>query len=402
MIAGAPVMVGTVLSVAAIWVLAVLQGLLLRRDRDDPLNRRFIFGLRVTMLIFAGRILLDLTGFTPFGILVETGAALVPLAALLLTEGLLRRHAPRWIKGFVAGGAVIFCVAAFWYADTIDPWRSMALLGFQVAGLGLAGWLVLTREAASLSRGENAMVVRLGLSLFVVIPLAVGDFGMVYLGLPAQFSAIAVLVLCWLAVGLNRADWGQGATLRNLFLMMGMSVGTGALIAVLGGFGRDGILLSIALVVVAVFVVAIVQEARAVEREEQSVGLLRQIARERVEDPLALLAGLQGHPLVEGAAVLRGARLAGLDQQVLAAIFDRAPVLRRADQPQLGQAAAEHMAYLFEQYSATHVLAVQTLPPVLVALSMPSLATSPAAELELDVVQRMAALIAAAHPVSAE
>ncbi|MEL6684801.1 MAG: hypothetical protein AAFQ00_05880, partial [Pseudomonadota bacterium] len=62
--------------------------------------------------------------------------------------------------------------------------------------------------------------------------------------------------------------------------------------------------------------------------------------------------------------------------------------------PQLGAVADDHIAYLFERYSATHVMLAMARPRVLVALSMPSLSASPSAELELQVVQRMAALMA--------
>ncbi len=66
----------------------------------------------------------------------------------------------------------------------------------------------------------------------------------------------------------------------------------------------------------------------------------------------------------------------------------------KSDPPHLGPVADDHISYLFERYSATHVMLAMARPRVLVALSMPSLSASPSAELELQVVQRMAALMA--------
>lgn len=394
MIAAAGVVTELVLSCAALFALAVLHRVLTRQDPWDPLNRRFLFGVRITMLLFAGRVLLALTGVAAFRIPVLLGAGLIPLAVLLLTEALLRRHAPRWVKLLIGGGTVAMVISAFWYGDGIDPLRTYILLGFQVVSFCLAGWLILTRDAASLSGGENAMVVRLGLSLIAFIPMAAGDFLMDHLGLPIQFSALAVLILCWLAIGLSRARFGQGEVVQSLLLFIAVASSTGGLIAFLGGFGRNDALLCIALTLAAGLAVAILQDARALRAEAQSLGLLRQMARARMDEPLAFLRGLRSHPLVEGAVVLRGVALAGLQAETLAAIFAAAPVLRRTAPPALGPAADDHIAYLFDTYAATHVMQVRADPPVLVALTMPALATSPVAELELEVVQRMVSLMA--------
>lgn len=132
MITAATLLVQLFLSSAALLGLFVLRGVLIARDPWDPINRRFIFGVQVTMLLFIGRILMITTGIEAFRILVLLAAGLIPLAVLLLTEGLLRRHAPPLIKLFVAGGAVIASGSAFWYSGSIDPLRLFALLGFQL------------------------------------------------------------------------------------------------------------------------------------------------------------------------------------------------------------------------------------------------------------------------------
>ncbi len=394
MIAAATIMTQLFLSCAALVGLFVLQSVLVRRDPWDPINRRFLFGVRVTMMLFAGRALMILTGIEAFRILVLLAAAIIPLAVLILTEGLLRRHAPPVIKVVLGGGAVVFAFAALWYSDSIDPARLFALLGFQLLGFVLSGWLVVTRDKESLTASENAMVVRLGLSLVLFIPLAAGDFLLLYIGLPIQFSALGVLILCWLAVGLGRPYLGHRATLVNLGVMVGAAVLVGSMIGFFAQLGRDGFLLTIAAIMTTLFVVAILNDARALRLEEQSLGLLRGMATVPTEDPMRFLRDLQDHPLVEGAVVVSEESLVGLDEEVLRAIFRAAPVLRRNDPPQLGSVADDHIAYLFTRYAATHVMLAMPHPLVLVALSLPSLGASPSAELELQVVQRMAALMA--------
>ncbi len=394
MIAAATVLTELFLSCGALLGLLTLQNVLIRRDGWDPINRRFLFGIRVTMMLFAGRVLIIVTGGEWFRIFVLMGAASIPLAVLLLTEGLLRRHAPPLIKAFVAGGAIVFGLSAFWYSQNIDPPRLIALLVFQILSFCLAGWLILTRDRASLSMSENTTVTRLGWSLILFIPMAFGDFMLIYIDLPIQFSALGVLILCWLAIGLGRAHLGHRATLMNLVVMVTAAVGVGIMIGFFGALGRDGTLLCIAAIMTTLFLVAIFNDARTLRSEEQSMGLLRHLAEAETDDPLAFLRDLQSHPLVEGAVVISEDNLASLQEETLAEVFAAAPVLRRSDPPQLGPLADDHITYLFDRYSATHILLAAAAPRILIALSMPSLSASPQAELELQVVQRMAALMA--------
>ncbi|MEJ8560242.1 hypothetical protein QTO30_02655 [Yoonia sp. GPGPB17] len=395
MIAAATIITQLFLSCAALLGLFTLQTVLVRRDPWDPINRRFLFGLRMTMVLFAGRVLMILTGIEAFRILILFAAAIIPLAVLILTEGLLRRHAPPLIKAVIGGGAVLFAASSLWYSDSIDPARLFALLGFQLLGFVLSGWLIITRNRASLSSNENAMVVRLGLSLILFIPLAAGDFLLLYIDLPIQFSALGVLILCWLAIGLGRTHLGHRATLVNLGVMIIAAFVVGGMISMFAALGRDGYLLTIAAIMTTLFVVAILNDARALRLEEQSLGLLHHLAHAKMDDPMGFLRDLQDHPLVEGAVVVSNESLKDLQDDVLDQIFATAPVLRRIDPPLLGAVADDHIAYLFERYSATHVMLAMPRPRVLVALSMPSLSASPSAELELRVVQRMAALMAA-------
>ncbi len=381
------------LSCAALIGLAVLQSVLAGRDAFDPINRRFLFGVRLMMTLFLGRILMALTGIEAFRMLVLISASLLPLAALVLTEGLLRRHAPKSVKTVVAGGGAVFALSAFWYSDSLDPTRLIGLMAFQCVGFILAGWLILRRDKSTLSRSENAMVVRLGLSLFLLIPLAIGDFLLMRVGLPIQLSALGVLILCWLAVGLGRTHQGHRVTLMNLAIMIGAATLVGSMIGFFAQLERSGYLFAIASIMSTLFVVAILSDARSLRLEEQSLGLLRQLAISQTNDPMAFLRDLQSHALVEGAVVVSDDSLVGLQDDVLDKIFEVTPVLRKSDPPQLGPVADDHITYLFERYSATHIILGMQQPRVLIALNMPSLSASPSAELELQVVQRMAALM---------
>jgi len=165
-------------------------------------------------------------------------------------------------------------------------------------------------------------------------------------------------------------------------------------VAQMVGMGRDATILTLAVTLAAILVAVLFIEAQTLRSEEQSQTLLRHLAEDRSGDALGFLRGLQSHPLVEGAALIEGAQLVDLDGVVLRRIFEVRPVLRRADPPFKDGAEGDHIAHLFDLFDASHILLADDAPLTLVALSMPALATSPRAELELAAVQRMAQLMA--------
>ncbi|WP_420858564.1 hypothetical protein [Marivivens marinus] len=392
MIAAAPYLSDLILSVLALIGLATLHGVLTGRDPDGPLTRRFLFGVRVLVVLFAGRALAVVTGGAGFRFVMMIGASLVPLAALLLTEGLLRRHAPASIKSFVGLGTALFLILSVMGSGLVDPARLWGLIVFQLATFAMVGWMVWRRDRAGLSAAENTTVVRLSLSLLVLAPLAVADFAIIRADLPVQASPIGVLVLCWLAIGLGQGGIGHRTALRGLLVVLAAAGGAAVLIAFMAGMDRDGWIITLSLALSAALVGAVVNEARNLRVADRSASLLRHLAA-GPDDPVAFLQGLQGDPMVDGAALIDAEQLAELDSGAVAALMRTRPVLRRADPPPVAADQAEIVAHLFARFDASHILLVGTAPLRLVALNLPSLASSPRAELELAAVQRMALLI---------
>ncbi len=383
------------LAIAAVAGLCILHGVITARDPRAPLNRRFLFGLRVMMMLFIGRALFVLTDVQAFRFFILLGAALVPLSVLLLCEGLLRRHAPPWAKTWVAVGTIVFSVLSLWWSDSIDPLRLIGLLVFQFSGFVIGGYLVFTRARDDLSASENRTVERLAFSLVLLVPLAAADFLMVYLGLPAQISPLGVLFLCWLAVSLGRAQTRHRAPLVS-FLAVALAAGlSGVVLARMFGMDKDGTILTLAVILSAVLVAVLFIEARTLRADERSETLLRHMADDRSRDALGFLRGLQAHPLVQGAVMIDAEQLSDLDADVLRHVFRVRPVLRRSDPFFSDGVEGDHISHLFSLFDASHILLVSEIDLTLVALSMPTLAMSPRAELELAAVQRMACLMVA-------
>lgn len=386
------------LSLAALAGLMILQAVICSRDPWAPLNRRFLTGLRVMAMLFAGRAMLALTGVEFFRFFILLGATLIPLSVVLLAEGLLRRHAPQWVKIWLLVGTALFSVLSFWWSESIDPPRLLGLLAFQLSGFFIAAWLILTRDKSSLTVAENQTVERLALSLFLLIPFAAADFLMDYLGLPIQISPLGVLFLCWLAVSLGRSQVQHRAPLVSFSAIVVGAGLSGAVVANMAGMDKDATILTLTVILAAVLVAVLFIEAQTLRSDEQSQTLLRHLADDRSRDALGFLRGLQAHPLVEGAALIEAAQLDDLDGDVLRHIFAVRPVLRRADPPFTDGVEGDHITHLFNLFNASHILLADDAPLTLVALSMPALATSPRAELELAAVQRMARLMSRSGP----
>ncbi len=77
-------------------------------DAAGPIARRMLACLWVLLVLMLARVLHWVTGAGVFQLATILAAAVVPLTALMLAEGLMRRHAPGWIKQVVAAGALIF------------------------------------------------------------------------------------------------------------------------------------------------------------------------------------------------------------------------------------------------------------------------------------------------------
>ena len=122
--------------------LGVAMVMLHRRDPRSPLTKRLLIALGVITLLFfvrgaawwTGSVLLDRLSVIP--------AALVPLGALIVTEGILRRHAPRAVKIAIVLGGIGLGLGGVLGLERFTTPFSMLLALFQLAGFAACGWLL--------------------------------------------------------------------------------------------------------------------------------------------------------------------------------------------------------------------------------------------------------------------
>ncbi len=390
----AAVIADSFVSLAAFLGLLVLRGSL-ARDRS-PLNRRFLFGIDVLNIMLLSRILAWTTGVGFFGQMTEAAGGFVPLAALVLTEGLMRRHAPKPLKWIAAAGAAIVLISAFFNPQWMGQIRVYILIGLQlVIFISLGAW-VIARDRRLLTAAENLMVDRLSLSLVLIVPFALTDFRDVLFIAPVRLSGIAILFLCWLALSYSRANLTHWEIARSFALTAAAGVSAGLVASSLAGLDGHTTIQITAIMVSATLLAQIYNERKMLYRDEERESMLRYLADGPDKSPETFLRGLQTHPSVTGALVLWEGDLKDFDDSLIHA-FDGSPVRKKtasAPADRRGDTErSQQLDWFFEKYDATHAMLVSRQPLVLVALNMPTLAASPGAELELAAVQRFAALM---------
>lgn len=386
----------TLVSTAALVGVLLLIGLISRHGTADPLNRRFLFGLGLIAALLATRVIYWSTAIAIFNTLTIVSAGLIPLGALLLTEGLLRRHAPRALKMPVAAGSVLFVLFAFLPGWLVEPLLSWSLLCYQFFAFIAIGWLAVMRDRDKLSSAENRMVDRIAMSLLLIVPAMLTDFHIAKTGVPVRLGGIAILYLCWLSVSLGRPQLSHRDTLSAFLVLTASSVLAGLAIALIAGLDNIMTVQAISVILSSVLVAAIYNDSTTSRTEERRESLIRHMAEGPLGDSEAFLRALQSHILVEGALILKPHDLADFDLDVLARLLRLHTVCGKGElHPggQVSESMTEQLAWLFEKYEATHVLLASDNPLTLLALNMPALAASPGAETELKAMQRMTWLI---------
>lgn len=383
----------TIVSVAALFGLMILVSSIKRSGRDS-ISRRFLFSLYIIQLLLLFRVLTWITGLKLFDALTLIVAGILPLAMIILTEGLMRRHAPKLVKMIAAGTAIAFIPLALLPESFAEPWRSIILLTAQIWGFATAGYLVWTRDKSSLSSAENIIIERIALSIPVIIPLVITDFRIPDFESPVRLSGVAILFMCWLTVSLERSHLKNSDMLRAFLILLSGSILAGVAISYLIETDWTGYIQICVITLSATMVAVIYNDSISLRFDERRDSLLKHMAEGNIQKSASFLIGLRDHPLVDGAVILEEKDLKDFDKKLLKTVFGKDALQRKAEISNANSSAeAEQLKWLFERFNATHVILVSNKPLSLVALNMPSLSASPGAETELRAVQRMAILI---------
>ena len=376
--------------------LCVAMMTIYRRDRRSPLTRRLLLALGVIAALFLVRAVAWWTGSASFDRLSDLPAALIPLGALVVTEGILRRHAPRTVKVTVLIGSIILGLGGVFGLDRFVAPFATALFLFQLAGLAVCAWLLATRDHATLMASENRNIGRLAVGALLVIPFILTDFRTLFPDIPARLGALGAL----LTVTVMLTEGGGAETRRHGLSIMALRLIGSALLGLAVAFLASDvdaaqIMRFCAVVMAGVLTIGMMTDALRALLESREPGILNSVAASPALTRDQLIAELARHPIFEGARRCREGDLAYYDPTLLREFLSTRQVLRQADAP-WGLAstdpAVERMVSLLTANSATHIIVLAHDPVDVIVLAVPVISADPATETALSLVRRLLAL----------
>lgn len=367
-----------------------------RRDPKSPLTRRLLLALGIIATLFLMRGAAWWTGSALLDRLADLPAALIPTGALIVTEGMLRRHAPRSMKMAALVGGIVLGVGGVLGLERFAGPYAVALALFQLAGFAVCAWLLAARDRATLMASENRSIARLAVGALVVMPFILTDFRTLFPDIPVRLGALGAL----LAVTVMLVAGGGAEGRRHGLAMMALRLISSALLGVAAAFiapdaGAAQMVRFCAVAVAGVLAIGLMTDALRALFESREPGVLNSIAASATGTRDQLMAELARHPIFESACRFREGALMAYDPPLLRDFLANRRGLRRSDAPwglSMSDPATERMISLMKANSATHVIVLAHDPLDLIVLAVPVTAADPATETALALVRRLLAL----------
>jgi hypothetical protein len=355
-----------------------------RADPKGPVSRRIAFALWFVATLFVTRAWSWFTEGLFAEALADSLASAAPLVSLIVAEGLLRRHAPRFLKlALIAGPLAVFGVKLLAFVPEFVP--IILLLATVLGGYVAIAVLLWRRDAASLTVAEDITIRRVLLALLLLAPLIVSDFRSLWPDIPVRLGALGALVLLYIGLGVGNFHAPLRGRMLNI-AMFAVIAGVFSVAYVATGHtdGSIGQLVRAAAVGVAGLLLAgLFSEAQGarLERGRVHVSLVDSTTPDEFRERLAAYAPLGG------AKVLPSAKLEQVDHPAFRSLLADHRTLRRASAP-WGRTATdegvERALSLMTAYDATHLSVLSDKPLRLMALSLPATAADARTETEID------------------
>ncbi|ANW04374.1 hypothetical protein [Bradyrhizobium icense] len=367
-----------------------------RRDPKGPLTRRLLVALGIIASLFLVRGTAWWSGSVLLNNLSAIPAALIPLGALIVTEGILRRHAPRPAKIALLSGGIALGLAGAAGLETLAAPAAILLALFQLGGFAICAWLLATRDRGMLMVSENRIVGRLAVGAILVIPFIVTDFRVLFPDIPVRLGALgALLVVTAILIAERGAE-----TQRQALTMTALRLSSSALLGIAAAFvAPDADVAQVvrfcAIAIAGVLTIGLMVDALRAHFEAQVPGVLNSVAASPARTRDALIAELARHPIFESARRYRESDLSSYDPQLLRDFLSTRRVLRQPDAPwglTSTDPAVERVVSLLAANSATHLIVLSHDPIDVITLAVPVISADPATETALALLRRLLAL----------
>jgi hypothetical protein len=319
----------------------------------DPFSQSFRAILVLTAVFTTARAGFWWTGSNLLRGINLAAAAMIPLAALIFAEVLLRRHAPLWMKWSVSGLGVVLAAMTLLVGEEAFPRSGAILIAYQLAALTGICALVLGRDRGSLRQDENAMIDRISISFPFVLLFLASDYDLGPGAEPLRLSGVAVLVACWIGLGLRQAQTRRFATLKAVGLALGLSLITTLAVAIQLAPGAVDAARIWGVISSTMILAAILKEAAALRDVERRRAFLPTPGREA--GSTSYFDDLRIKGLMDDVLLVEGPDLADFDASVLEAMFQSRSCIALADLPPAGAErtlAESQMRALLERHEA--------------------------------------------------
>jgi hypothetical protein len=369
--------------------LTLAASVLMIARRPSPLRARLVLALGGLAVFFVARAAAEVLDWRGLERLTLFVACALPLAGLLLAEGVLRRHAPRFLKIAIVGAAL---ATAAWIAVAGGQPQSRWILGgYVVAALAAVTLLLLARDRSTLSRQENAGVAALVAAALVVTLASIADFlpraPVALSGLGAATVAFVVAGYPASAADARRAA-AEFAVLAVLAAFVGVAMGPSLNLANADEEARlAAMVLSLLLAAGAIVGAARARFAPGGPPLGHALAAADTGTLERFLDSLA------DQPLLAGLRIADGAQLGDYDAAGLAAALPQGSVWTTdalAHSP-LDERPREELTDLLARTESTHAVLLARAPVRIGLLTLPESAAGDS-EAELALFGKLAAI----------
>lgn len=381
----------SVVSAAALAGTLAAIAVIRARATMDGLSSRFVYALTVVALVLAVRLLSWNLHQGIFETLTRLFAAWIPLAALVVIEGLQRRHAPELLKYVALIGGIVFSVFAFVSGSLGFP--LYFLLAFQLAGFAAIYLLALFGSSEGLTAQESRVIARIRFALPVLVVFLASDYGIFEQFVPIRASGIAILFFCWMAIGPTSATTGRQEAAFAFAVTAILAVVVGSAATAMSQMDWAFAVQVSAMALCTGILALVLNEAMRAFADGRRDDVLKALATADTTDVRAFMTSVADASPLEGSTLLEGDELSDFDATALRTAFAAKPVLSRRDLPLFTEDTRQQLDSLFVTYDATHLILLSATPLILVATNLPAVGRNSAVETELALVQRMAMLV---------
>lgn len=355
---------------------AAAIGLLIVRTqipvRTAGLAWRFRLILLVTAFFYLTRAADWVFAIGLFRYLTILTAAIIPFSALLLAEGLLRRHAPKPVKLGAVAGLALFSVLALIVPFTRSAWFLAPFLAYQITLFIIAfGWVIL-RDRHQMTPPENHFADRVAICGPVILLLLMTDYRLLGLADVPTLSGMAALIIAWIA----STSEARAATSWFVALTLGavaLTAGVAAMAMALHFGWTIGQTFTSAVMVFALMLAFLVWLSSSALRRSRRQALLAE-ALANTGDFNKYMATMRANGLMDGFTTVTSADLDGYDIPLIIHGLGADGAMSRAALPATPDGdtkAQSQIRTLLDRYTARDVY-VMRMAPIELAVGTPA------------------------------